>query len=157
MAGFHSHANWSGICNSVFTAEYGCTSGAASSVSKPIIKPSTFLYLRQPQRECVVHTAYLLVGITRIAQHTRQYLAPALICSIVLMPISNVGKRLDFHNQSSVWLNRSMIGYRIGSWDAILKISARGRWEKGVIYRSIKICQMLTFCITSNVTFCAND
>ena len=46
---------------------------------------------------------------------------------------SRVGNRLDFHNQSSVWPNQSMIDCIIGSWDAILKISAHGRWDEGVI------------------------
>ena len=39
------------------------------------------------------------------------------------------GNWLDFHKQSSsAWQNCT-----IGSWDAILKISARGRWDEGVI------------------------
>ena len=39
---------------------------------------------------------------------------------------SSVGNRLDFHNQSSVSQNQSMIICIIGSWDAIFKIPAHG-------------------------------
>ena len=44
---------------------------------------------------------------------------------------NSVRNRLDFHNQSSVWPNQSMIDCIIGSWDAILRISAHGHWTVG--------------------------
>ena len=46
---------------------------------------------------------------------------------------TRVGNRLNFHNQPSVWPNQLMINCIIGSWDAILRISAHGRWDEGVI------------------------
>ena len=46
---------------------------------------------------------------------------------------AGAGNRLDFHKQSSVWPNQSMIDCVIGSLDAILKISACGRWDEGLI------------------------
>ena len=44
-----------------------------------------------------------------------------------------VGNRLDFHNQSSVWPSSIDDRCIIGSRDAILKISAHGRWDEGMI------------------------
>ena len=47
--------------------------------------------------------------------------------------VISVGNRLDFHNQSSVWPNQSMVDCTTGSWDAILKKFAHGRWNEGVL------------------------
>ena len=38
---------------------------------------------------------------------------------------ASVGIRLDFHNQSSVWANQTMIDCLIASWDDILIVSSR--------------------------------
>ena len=51
-----------------------------------------------------------------------------------------------------------MIDCIIGYWNAILRISAHGQWDKGVIsrhsIRDIEICLMPTlFCIVDIVTF----
>ena len=77
---------------------------------------------------------------------------------IRLETANNVGNRLDFHNQSSVWPNRSMI--IIGSRDAVLKISANWRRHEEAISTvtpsgiEIKICQMSTeLCVADIVTF----
>ena len=50
-----------------------------------------------------------------------------------MLVILSVGNRLDSHNQSSVWPDQSMIDCIIGSWDAILKISAYGWWDEGLM------------------------
>ena len=57
-----------------------------------------------------------------------------LLCSALApVEIGSVGNRLDVHNRSSVWPNQPMIDCIIGSWNAILKISAHGRWYEGMI------------------------
>ena len=47
--------------------------------------------------------------------------------------IISVGNRPDFHNRSSIWPNCSTIDCITGLRDAILKNSAHGRLDEGLI------------------------
>ena len=64
---------------------------------------------------------------------------------------ASVGNRLDFHNQSSVWPNQSMIDCIIGSWDAILIISAHERWDEGLISTITPLGIEIKICLIQNV------
>ena len=69
--------------------------------------------------------------------HRQPVSGASFVCKLFCLSsviTSSVGNRLDFHNRSSVSPNRSVIGCIIGSWDAILRMSAHGRWDEG--YRS---------------------
>ena len=46
--------------------------------------------------------------------------------------VGSVGNRLDFHNQASIWPNRSMVDC-CRFMGQLLKISAHGRWDEGMI------------------------
>ena len=101
-----------------------------SSVSEvPTLSGRGRLFSVQSSPLWVIHGS---LAVCQSSKRSRQRVL--LLCSALApVEIGSVGNRLDVHNRSSVWPNQPMIDCIIGSWNAILKISAHGRWYEGMI------------------------
>ena len=111
---------------------------------QPQIQPAAQFY----QHEVLQRKTDLSPGRLRMHAFVHRYIP-------CYSTATHVGNQLDFHNQSSVWPNRSMVDCIIGSWGTIFKISAHGWWDRGndMSHHSIRDVDLLIIAMICNIIF----